>query len=150
MITLADETEALASASTLKFLSETKLRQLALVSERFVFQDGDTIIAQGSGGEDGYILLDGETDVSIDLSDGPRFLATMGKGFIAGDHALIMGGPYKVTVLARGTTHVLRIQREDLLILLDGDREAMSEMLNTLAERKAAAEEMFSISLDDL
>ena len=150
MITIADETRALVAADTLRFLPEAKLRQLAFASERFHFADGEAIVVQGETREDGFLLLTGEADVSIELPDGIRELATVGPGFVAGDHALIMGGPYKVTARARGKVEVLRIRREDLLVLIEGDRDAMTAMLNALAERKAAAEELFSLSFDQV
>lgn len=148
MITVFDEAAILSDNAIFGVLSPAKLRQLAFSSERVVSRGGEIIIRQGDEGEHGFLVLDGEVSVERTVDGETKELAKLGRGYVAGDHAMIAGGPYRVTVTARATTHVLRIHRDVLLQLLDGDKAAMREMIRVLAARKAEVEEALGLTFD--
>ena len=148
MITIWDEIETLATGSILSVLSSEKLGQLAFASQRFSFPAGTIIARQDEDGECGYLLLEGHVLVARTVGEVTKDLATLGPGFLIGDHTLTTGGPYKVTVTAKEHIETLRIARDAFLTVLDGEREAMGEILRTLEERKAKAEKLFSISFE--
>lgn len=148
MITIWDEVETLAKGSVLSGLPSNKLGQLAFASRRIAFPLGEVITRQGDTHECGFLLLAGKVIVSRTEGNETRDLATLGPGFLIGDHALTTGGGYKVTVTAKEPVETLQIHRETFLTVLDGETAVMGEILRTLEARRAQAEELFSMNFD--
>ncbi len=149
MLTIFEEAALLAEAEVFRTIPVPKLRQLVFACERFEFADGEVIIHQGVEAHSGYLIVEGEVDISIDIDLETRDLATIGPGNVVGDHALVEGGNYLITATANGPTQVLRISRDVFLQLLDGNKELLTEMLRVLSERKSMAEQMFGITFDE-
>lgn len=150
MITLYDEADALASTIVFGGLGRQRLRQLAFASDRIDFIAGEMIFRQGETGLNGYRLLSGQAEIRLERDGATRTLGTIGPevGAVIGDHAMILGGAYRISARAVTPVETLRIPRDALLVLLDGDKTAMGQMLEALAAMKAQAERMFSISFD--
>ena len=149
MITVFDESDLLAANPMFSSVPPAKLRQLVFASDRYEFADGEEIIRQGDPGAAGFLLLEGSAVGHIRMDDESRELGTVGPGFVVGDHAMIIGGSYVATAISKGKTKVLRIPREALLQVLEGDEQTLPAMMQALAERKAAAESKLGIRFDE-
>ena len=147
MITIDTEARMLAKAEVFAHLSESQVRQLAFASKRYSFARGEVIIRQGEAADSGFLLLEGTADIAHRNGGEDRVLTTADTGAILGDVAMVSGSPYKVTATASGQVETLATSREVFLQLLEGDNEAMAQVLRSLAERKAWAEQEFSLRL---
>lgn len=148
MITNAEEGRILGESALLGNVDLKRLRLLAFASERFVLSDGVALFRAGSEGDDGFLILSGTVEVWVRVKGEDRMLTTTGPGFIAGAGALLRGGGYRATVLAKGPVQVLRIRRPAFLALFEGDQEAMAAMMRFLAERKEKIEATLDIEFD--
>lgn len=148
MLTLLDEGRIFARAEVFGHISEARLRQLAFASQRFAFADGEMVFCRGDEGGAGYLILEGEAEVTTPSGEAERVLGVVGPGFMLGDGALITGAPYLVSARARGRLTVLRVARLAFLDLLDGDRAALGGLLASLAERNARIERELAVKLE--
>lgn len=90
------------------------------------------LIYQQTPSENCYILLSGEVAVHV----GRDRIATLGPGEVIGESALSRGELRSATVTTTGPTEVLRIERDDLAVLLD-EIPALREVIAATVVRHA-------------
>ena len=100
---------------------------------------GGTLIREGELGDTAYLVADGELEVST----GGTKLATLGRGDIVGEIALLRGGPRTAEVVALGGARLYELEREAFLEALGGSRHAAGA-LDTLIDRRL--DEMAQVS----
>ncbi len=97
-----------------KELSEDDIRKIQSVCHEEVFENGAIIFKEGSSADRFYIVMDGSVEVWKDYDSSERdLLAIHGTGKLFGEMALIDDLPRSATVVSRGKTHILYIDRED-------------------------------------
>ena len=81
--------------------------------ERITFKPGDIIFSEGDKGYRAYIILEGEVDIVKEIDHKPTVVATVGKGGIIGEMALIDDSPRMAS--ARGAS-------DGLIIVVTADK----------------------------
>jgi CRP-like cAMP-binding protein len=126
----------LKQASPFSTLEGERLRRLAARLERMDIAAGDTIIRQGEGGEECYLLRSGRVEVLVRGAQGDeRTLATRGPGSLFGEVALLTDEPRNATVRAITPCELLALHRTDLLEVLAEDRQTAVRMLELVRMR---------------
>lgn len=96
-----------------KNLSDEKLLSILHACEEIKFSRGGTIIEQGDHGSDLYLIIKGETSVTVDGAD----VASLKAGDYFGETALLKGEARTATVRASGKVLVVRLTREAYISL---------------------------------
>jgi len=96
-------------------LSTRQLMDLAALAHEETHPKGSTICREGDEGSCMYVLVDGEVEVRT----GETLLATMGPQSFFGEMALFDGVPRSATVVATREARLLRLERDDVLSLMD-------------------------------
>jgi CRP-like cAMP-binding protein len=129
-------TKFLKQASPFSTLDGERLRQLSSQLERLEVSAGETIIRQGEGGEECYLLRSGRVEVlARGAQAGERKLATRGPGSVFGEAALLTDEPRNATVRALEPCTLLALRRTDLLQVLGEDRQTGERMLELVRMR---------------
>ena len=77
-------------------------------------QPGQVLFEEGEEGKAAYLILDGVVEVSRILGDEPRHLATLSRGEIVGEMALIDHQPRMATVKAMTAAKLMCISEKSL------------------------------------
>ncbi len=104
--------------------------------DEVVFEDGDTIIAQGDEGEDMFVLEEGTMRVIV---KNPRDVVVFERTFpsptIFGEMALITREPRNATILAEGKCHCLRIDKSTVQELFKREPSTAVFLTRLVGER---------------
>ena len=123
------EIALLRSSPTFSVLGAPELERLARGMAPVTVERGGTLIREGEEGDTAYLVADGELEVSA----GGRKLATLGRGDIVGEIALLRGGPRTAEVVALEAARLYELEREAFLEALGGSRHAAGA-LDTLID----------------
>ena len=117
-------------------LDHRQARQVARLLKQRHFEQGETVIREGSGAAAFFVIDSGEAAVSIDGA----FVRTLGPGDHFGEIALIDGGPRSATVTA--TTHLVcyGLTCWEFQPLVERSGAIAWKLLQALARRLRAAE----------
>ncbi len=131
--------------SIVKVLERTQLfrglkrRQLEGVAGRFVERDyaeGETVVAQGQGGEGFFIVVTGSADAIYKRADGTGVtLNSFGPGDFFGELAVLTDALRTASVVATSPLHCIVLTRWDLMGLLRADADMAIALLQQLASR---------------
>jgi small-conductance mechanosensitive channel/CRP-like cAMP-binding protein len=126
--------------------------ELAEIAERLVytpFAQGDIITRQGAVAHWLYILISGEAEVFLQLSDGGRRrIDTLRGGSFLGEMGLMTGAPRSATVIARTEILAYRLDKESFQKILDKRPELAEEISGLLVRRRFALDNLQQ-ELDD-
>lgn len=108
----------------------------AMASEpgRKSFADGTVIFSEGDEGAEAFVIASGQ----VDILSGNRLLATVGKGEIIGEIALIDNQPRMASARASGDVEVICISQENLksrIERLGNTDRVMRLIMDTLVRR---------------
>ncbi len=141
------------TADTVRFLQHVPMfeglnnRQLGKLAERFVerrYAAGQSIVAQGQGGEGFFIVISGKAEAIRARADGAKVIVNaFGPTDFFGEMALLDDGLRTATVQATEATDCLALTRWDFLGLLKEDADMAVVILQELAKR-------FRMALDRL
>jgi CRP/FNR family transcriptional regulator, cyclic AMP receptor protein len=92
---------------------------------------GTTIFYQDDGGEDMFVVLEGE----VDLHRNGRLLETVQPGGIFGEMALLEHEPRTATATAKTSVRLAPVTRQRFLYLVQNTPFFAVEVLQTLAHR---------------
>src|SRR5262245_65900264 len=84
-------------------------------SER-TYQDGDCIVAEGSGGREMFIIASGRVRIAKEIPDGHLTLGYVERGDFFGEMSLLESLPRYASAFAVGPTRVVVIQPGSLLL----------------------------------
>jgi CRP-like cAMP-binding protein len=126
----------LKQASPFSTLDGERLRRLAARLKHLDVPAGDTIIRQGEGGEECYLLRSGRVEVlARGAQAGERKLATRGPGSVFGEAALLTDEPRNATVRALEPCTLLALNRVDLLEVIAEDQQTGERLLELVRMR---------------
>ena len=104
---------------------------------------GETLFKTGEPGESLYIVKDGEVELFIKDTAGQKILlAIAGKGEVFGELALLDRGPRTATAMALADSELLRIDRDDLLLLFGKSPAAALRLLAAMGRMTRKADEL--------
>lgn len=134
-MSISEEVEALRQIPLFSKIDPAKLKLLAFTSERITFSDGDLVCRQGEMGQSAHIILNGEAAVSIATDKGEVVVATVQKGDVVGEIAILCDVPRTATVTAAEGLVTLRIAKDLFFRLLNEFPEIAVEIMRELAKR---------------
>jgi putative peptide zinc metalloprotease protein len=115
-------------------VSSDALRGLVQTIERRRAAAGEAIIVQGDEASEAFVIVDGSVDV-IDEST-QRTLATLGKGALFGETALLNEDHRNATVRAHDDTALLVLRREPFMSVVRSNAVAKARMIDLLNSRE--------------
>ena len=132
---LAREVEILRDIPLFAEVEQAKLKLLAFTSERLQYRSGDELFHQGDFGDAAYIVLQGKADILVDTLEGAIKVATLGKGDIIGEIAILCDVPRTATVVAHGDLETLRVAKDGFFHLVTQFPKAGIEVMCALASK---------------
>jgi signal transduction histidine kinase len=121
-------------------LAPAELARVADVATETELQPGDVLMAEGDPGDALYLVLEGQLTVTKRSESGERALATVGRGAIQGEIAVLGGGVRRATVRALTPARVLRVGRDDLFEVIADEPGVVRSLVRTVAGRLASME----------
>ena len=134
-MSLEEDALALAKVELFANVAPKRLKLLALASSRVLFKAGQALCVQGHEGDEAFILISGEADVSIESANGVAIVARLKANDVVGELAVLRDMPRNATVTAVTDVATLRIGKQDFLNLLKEFPEVSVEVMRSLAER---------------
>lgn len=90
-------------------LGDGELRKVARLFKQKLYQPGETVFKKGDPGDEAYIVMRGQVDISLEES--PRPIATITNGQIFGELAFLDGSPRVARAVSRQPTIMLVMER---------------------------------------
>ena len=134
-MSLQEEVELLRNIPLFRKIEPSKLKLLAFTSERLTFQDGHRLFAQGDAGDAAYIIIDGSAEVKINTDGGEITVASLGKGDVVGEIAILCDVPRTASVDASTKVVTLKITKELFFKLINEFPQISIEIMRELAAR---------------
>ncbi len=110
---------------------ENVLTSIVPIMNEVTYHEGEVIFEKGEIGNCMYVIYSGE----IDIADHEVIFATMGKGDIFGELALLDAEPRSATALARTDVLLFRIDQDDFYDLMEERDELLRSVLRILCQR---------------
>ncbi|MEM7410951.1 MAG: efflux RND transporter permease subunit [Myxococcota bacterium] len=101
------------SIPVFKGLTERQARIAALMASFRPFRAGDCVVADGTLGDEMFVVIDGELEASVGSGPTRTVLRTMRRGDLIGEVGLVLGRR-SADVVAMTDGRLLRLTREDL------------------------------------
>ncbi|MCK6547506.1 2-oxoglutarate dehydrogenase E1 component [Myxococcota bacterium] len=92
-----------------------ELRQVAAIAEEIRVGDQHLLFKQNDLGQDVYIVVDG----TVQIRRSGRLIATLGRGEVVGEMAVVDSQPRSADAITRGPATILRVRGQALLELLE-------------------------------
>ena len=121
-------------------LEEQDLQRLFEMSSVCSLEAGEVLLRQGEPGDEMYIIMSGELEVSRRQAGQETFLASRGPGDVIGEMALLEQEPRSASVRAVADSRLLVIDRQAFVTLLDCSPTASLTILRTVVQRLRTSE----------
>lgn len=132
---LKDVTRVLRELEVFAKVDDRQLRVVAMMGEVLSYRDGERVFEQGEEGDAAYIVIAGQVEVLIRVDGGERAVATLGRGEIFGELAVILDQPRTSAIAAKGDIEVLRLNRSVILNMLREFPDISLQMIRLLGRR---------------
>ncbi len=116
-------------------VDDQKLRLLAFMSERTLFDAGEDLMVEGDFGDVAYIILSGQADVLINTPTGRQKVASVKENDFVGEIAILINVPRTATVTASADLVALGISKEHFFKLVSNFPDMGVEVMRALAQR---------------
>jgi CRP/FNR family transcriptional regulator, cyclic AMP receptor protein len=134
-MSLKQEFEVLRRVPIFAEIEPAKLKLLAFMSERVVFDHGKRLMRQGDLADAAYLIIDGHVEVIFETPDGPVIVATLGANEIVGEMGILGNTPRAATVRAKDRLIALRISKEAFLRIVRESPTVAVSIIRELAQR---------------
>ena len=112
-------------------LSAETLLPVAAMCNVVSLERGEVLFESGDMGDAMYVLVDG----AVEVVKGGDVIARLGAGECVGEMAALDYEPRSATVRASARTHLVRLERNDLMDLLTDYPELVRSLAAVLVER---------------
>lgn len=116
-------------------LSEADLDWLSAQAEPFALEAGETLIEEGAPGDEAFIVLEGELEITKKSDVQNIVIALREPGEVIGEMALLDQAPRMATVRAVRACKLLRIRGDTFQQLLSQKPSAALSILRTVSKR---------------
>ena len=123
--------ELLKSVPLFASCSKSDLRRIAALADGIDFDDGRTLIREGTRGSEFFVVVEGALRVT---RDGKK-LSDLGAGDFVGEMALVADVPRTATVTASTPVRLLVLTKRGFLELLNQSPSIATRVLQSLGER---------------
>jgi CRP-like cAMP-binding protein len=131
----SDKVDVLAQVPLFEGLSKKDLTQVARRVREVEFVPGEHLIVAGASGDEAFVILEGQATVRRN----GRKIAQLSRGDVVGEMSLITDMPRNAGVRADTFLPVLRIERNDLSVIMDEFPTVAVKLLRTVARRLVEA-----------
>lgn len=136
---LAQVIAALASSEVLHSLSAGACQALARRGAPVDLTSGQILVQAGDPGDAVYVVLEGELEIRATSAAGRELrLSALGKGAVAGEMAVLDGGPRSADMVATRRTRLWRIPRAALLDVIEEEPKVAISLVAELSRRLRA------------
>lgn len=125
------EIEALAKVPIFAELSDRNLRRILRSSETYTYEDGASVVKEGTPSRGVFVILQGKAKV---VRRG-RTVDRLHAGDFFGEIGLLDGGPRTASVVAEGTLTCLVVLREEFRRILADEPPVAAAVLRGAAAR---------------
>ena len=112
-----------------------QLKVVAMMGETRTYRAKERLFEKGDEGDAAFIIIDGAVDVMVGSDGGERAVATLGKGEIFGELAVLCDQPRSTAIAAHSDLEVLRLDRNVVMNLLREFPDISLEMVRILGKR---------------
>ncbi len=115
-------------------LPPEELVHLAGTGQFLALNAGQVVFSEGDPGDSAYVILDGKVNI---LRSGAAevVIASLRRGEIFGELALLDGEPRSATAVAHGDCALFAVAREDLIRVLSGSPRVLGDFVLNLSKR---------------
>ncbi|HEU4450694.1 MAG TPA: cyclic nucleotide-binding domain-containing protein [Gaiellaceae bacterium] len=132
-----DKADALGRAPLFQNLSRQDLVELAKMTEDMEVEEGKVLARQGDIGQEFFVIVEGEVDVTKDGTD----LRRLGAGDFFGEIALVWESPRRTaTVTAATPLRFFVLTRQAFRSLVDRHGDIEQKVLEALEDRVSSAD----------
>ncbi len=144
-MSIEDDIRFLEGVPTFALLGQAALRILAIGSESRYVHGGEVLFNAGDPADCGYVIQEGSFKLRAAKGDHSQE-ATVGRGVLLGELALLIETPRPVSAVAAEPSNVMRISRSLFLKMLEGFPDAAERLRDHLATRtQQATREMYNV-----
>lgn len=140
----------LAKDNFLGALPAQALDDLLSRGERRTYSAGERIFSQGEHGNSLHIVVSGAVNILREGGMPTVLLQRVEPGQLFGKLALLEPGPRTASAVAAEDTVTTEIERDDLLVVIDANHDAVPALLGAMARSLTAARESATVRADDL
>lgn len=137
-MSVSETTAVLREMELFSKVDDRQLRAVAMMGDHLSFRDGERLFEQGDEGDAAYVVLSGAVSVLVRVDGSDRAVATLGQGEIFGELAVICDQPRSTAIAAKGSLHVLRLERTVILNMLRAFPDLALQMIRILGRRLEA------------
>jgi CRP-like cAMP-binding protein len=112
-----------------------QLKVVAMMGETRTYRARERLFEKGDEGDAAFIIIDGAVDVMVDSGGEERSVATLGKGEIFGELAVLCDQPRTTAIAAHSDLEVLRLDRNVVMNLMREFPDISLEMVRILGRR---------------
>ena len=116
--------------------SDKELRKIARIADEVDRPAGAVLIKEGEAGRELFVIADG----SVKITRGKRKIATVGRGNVIGELAVLDHGPRSATVTTETPVKLFVIDARSFSALIEDAPTVGYKIAKTLAERLRSAE----------
>lgn len=117
-------------------LSDEEIERLANASTSRIYAPGEAIVKQGQEGNSMFVIIRGSVKVQIPENDYQKTVNTLAEDDFFGEMSLLTGQPRTANVIAIVETEVLRIDKNGLKPILEGNPSLVDAISELVEERK--------------
>ena len=128
-------TEVLREMELFSKVDDRQLRAVAMMGEELSYREGERLFEQGEEGDAAYVVISGAVEVIVKVEDGERAVATLGRGEIFGELAVLCDKPRSTAIAAREALVVFRLDRGVILNMLREFPDVALQMIRILGRR---------------
>lgn len=136
--------ELLASIPLFESLTPEDLDSLTRRLEEIDYATDDVIFKQGDEGSSLFLIEEGAVEISYGEGKGKVFLATLYNGQYFGELSLFDGAPRSATATALKRSHLIRLDRDDLVDFVNKNPAAALRIISEMSERLRQTNELMS------
>ena len=111
------------------------LRVVAMMGESLTYRAGERLFEQGDEGDAAFIILAGDVDVLVTINQSEQAVATLGKGEIFGELAVLCDQARTSAIAARSELEVLRLGKADVVKLMREFPDILLQLVRILGTR---------------
>ncbi len=136
--------ELLANIPLLESLTPEDLDGLTIRLEESDYAPGDVIFRQGDDGSSLYVIEEGAVEISYGEGVTNIVLTTLYNGQYFGELSLFDGAPRSATATVVKPTHVIRLDRDDLVDFVNKNPAAALRIIEEMGDRLRQTNELMS------
>jgi len=116
-------------------VDQKQLRVVAMMGEARTYRGGERLFEKGDEGDAAYIVVTGEVEVLVPSDGSEQSVATLGKGELFGEMAVLCDQSRTTAIAAKSDLEVLRLDRDVVLNLMREFPAITLELVRILGRR---------------